>query len=109
MGDLALAAAVDHCLTATATLELHLAGRLVQLVMLAGGVSASYELPGQLHVHPVVQGQRKLRHSQALIETVLDEEVDERTITGRSSIGMFRAQMHTHPRCDQVSHPGAIG
>ena len=45
MGDLALAAAVDHSLTATTFLELYLAGRLVKLVELAGGVGASNELP----------------------------------------------------------------
>ena len=49
MGDLALAAAVDHSLAATALLELHLAGRLVQLVEHVVEVGASDELPGQLH------------------------------------------------------------
>ena len=46
MGGLALAAAVNHSLAPTALLELYLVGRLVQLVVLAGGVGASYELPG---------------------------------------------------------------
>ena len=55
MSDLALAAAVNHSLAAAALLKLHLAGRLVQLAVLAGGVGASDELPGQLHVHPVIQ------------------------------------------------------
>ena len=69
MGDLALAATVDHSLAATVLLELYLAGRLVQLVELAGGVGASYELPGQLHVHPVVQSHRKLRDAEVLLNT----------------------------------------
>ena len=84
VSDLALAAAVDHSQTATTLLELHLTGRLVQPVELAGGVGASDELPGQLHVHPVIHSQRKLRHSPALIQAVLDEEVDEGALTGRS-------------------------
>ena len=75
VGDLALAAAVDQSLAAAAQLELHLAGRLVQLVEFAGGVGASYELPGQLYVHPVIQSQCKPRHAHALLEAVLDEEV----------------------------------
>ena len=49
MGDLALAAAADHSLAATALLELHLTGRLVQLVELVVEVGASDELSGQLH------------------------------------------------------------
>ena len=55
MSDLALATAVDHRLASAALLELHLTGRLVQLVELAAGVGASDELPRQLHVHPVIQ------------------------------------------------------
>ena len=84
MSDLALAAAVDHCLAPTALLELHLAGRLVQLVELAGGVGASDELPGQLHIHPVIKGQGEPWHPQVLIKAVLDEEEDKRTLAGRS-------------------------
>ena len=93
MGGLALAAAVDHGLTATALLELHMAGRLVQLVELACGVGASYELPGQLHIHPVVQSEGKLRHSPTLIEAVLDEEVDQRALAGRSDVGVLKTQV----------------
>ena len=55
VGDLALTAAVDQSLAAAAQLELHLAGRLVQAGELAARVSASNEVPGQLHVHPVIQ------------------------------------------------------
>ena len=101
MGGLALAAAVDHSLAATALLELHLAGRLVQLVELTGGVGASDELSGQLHVHPVVQSQGKLRDSQALIEAVLDEEVDIWTLAGGSGAGVLQAQMHADP-CQEI-------
>ena len=91
MGDLALTAAVDHSLAATTHLELHLPGRLVQLVELAGGVGASDELPGQLHVHPVVHSQGKLRHSSAMIEAVLDEEVGPRTLARGSGVGVLEA------------------
>ena len=97
MDGLALATAVYHRLAATALLELDLSGRLVQLVELAAGVGASYELPGQLHVHSVVQSQRKLRHSQALIEAILDKEVDIWTLTYRSGIGVLQTQMHADP------------
>ena len=55
VGDLTLAAAVDHSLTLLTLLELHLASRLVQLAELAGRVGASDELPGQLHVHSIIQ------------------------------------------------------
>ena len=65
MGSLTLATAVDHSLAATTLFELHLTSGLVQLIELAAGVGASYELPGQLHVHPVIQSQCQLRHSQA--------------------------------------------
>ena len=61
MGGLALAAAIDHSLAPTTLLELYLAGRLVQLVELAGGVGAADKLLGQLHVHPVVHSQGKFR------------------------------------------------
>ena len=54
MGDLTITAAVDHSLAATALLELYLASGVVQLIELAAGVGASDELPGQLHVHPIV-------------------------------------------------------
>ena len=86
MGDLALTTAVDHCQTSTTLLELHLAGRLVQPVELAGGVGASDELPGQLHVHPIIYDQRRLGNSHALIEAKLDEEVDEWALTRRASL-----------------------
>ena len=66
MSDLTLFTAVDHSLTATALLEFHLAGRLVQAVVLAVGVGASYELPGQLHVHPVIHCQRRLGYAHTL-------------------------------------------
>ena len=88
VGDLTLAAAVDHSM-ATALLELYLAGRLVKLAVLAAGVGASNELPGHLHVHPVVQIKCELRYSQVVSEAVLDEEVDERTLTGRASFGLL--------------------
>ena len=84
MSDLAFAAVVDHSQTATTLLELHLAGRLVQPVELAGGVGASDELLGQLHIHPVIQGQGEPWHPQVLIKAVLDEEVDEGALAGRS-------------------------
>ena len=77
MSDLTLAAAVDRSPAATAHLEFHMAGRLVQLVELAGGVAASDEHPGQLHVHSVIHSQGKLRHAHALIKKELDEEVDK--------------------------------
>ena len=44
MVNLTLAAAVDHSKATTALLELHLAGRLVQLVELATRIGASNEL-----------------------------------------------------------------
>ena len=90
MGGLALAAAVDHCMTATALLELHLTCRLVQLIELAGGVGASYELSGQLHVHPVIHSQGKLRHYPTLIDARFDKEVDERALAGRSDVGVLK-------------------
>ena len=54
MGGLTLLTAVDHRHALLALLELHLAGRPIQLVELADGVGASDELPGQLHVHPII-------------------------------------------------------
>ena len=99
MSDLALAAAVDHSLAATTVLELHLAGRLVQLVELAGGVGASDELPGQLHVHPIIHCQGELWHSQALINAVLDEEVYERALASQpSGVGVLQAGVQPYPR-----------
>ena len=52
--DLTLATAVDHSKAATTLLELHIGGQLQPVVDLAGGVGASYELPGQLHFHPII-------------------------------------------------------
>ena len=46
MGGLAFAAAVDYSLAATTLFGLHLTSGLVQLIELAAGVGASYELPG---------------------------------------------------------------
>ena len=69
MGELALTVAVVHSLAAAALLKLHLAGRLVQLVVFAGGVGASVELSGQLHVHSVIQSQGELRHARSVAET----------------------------------------
>ena len=77
--DLTVAAAVDHSKTPTTLLELNL-GRLIQLVTLAGGVGALDELSRQLHVHPIVRSQGKLRHDHAVIEAVLDEEVYKRAL-----------------------------
>ena len=104
MSDLTIAAAVYHSLAATAVLELYLAGRLVKLVELAGGVGASDELPGQLHVHPIVQSQGKLRYAQATIEATLNEEVDERALTRRSGIGVgvLEAYMYVYPRREEA-------
>ena len=101
VSDLALAAAVDHSLAAAAQLELHLAGRLVQAVELAGRVGASDELPGQLHVHPIVHSKGKLRHSPALIEAVLDEEVDKRTFAGWSGVGVHKTSVYPIPRVEK--------
>ena len=97
MSDLAFAAAVDHRHAPTTLLELHLTGRLVQPVELAGGVGASDELSGQLHIHPVIQGQGKLRHPQVLIKAVLDEEVDEGALAGRPGMWVLKACMQTDP------------
>ena len=102
MGGLAFAAAVDHSLAATALLELYLSGRPVKLAMLASGVGAAYELPGKLHIHPVIQIQCELRHSQASVEAELDEEVDERAFTDR--YGAFDASVHSEPRAKVVSY-----
>ena len=93
MGGLTLPTAIDHHMTATALLKLYFAGRLVQLVEVAAGVSASNELPGQLHVHPVVYSKCQFRHSQALIETVLNEEVDERALTSRFKSRVVKASV----------------
>ena len=82
---LALLAAVYNCLAPATILKLDLASRLIQLVELAGGVGASYKLPGQLHVHTVVQGQGKLRYSHAVLEPGLDKEVYERALASRLS------------------------
>ena len=84
MGNLELTAAVDHCIAAAALLKLHLAGRLVQAVELAGGVGAPDKLPRQLHAHPIVQSQSRLRYAHALVEAVLDEEVYEGALACRS-------------------------
>ena len=54
MGNLALAAAVDHSLTSTTLLELHLASRLVQLVVLTGGLCTAKEATAQLPSHVVI-------------------------------------------------------
>ena len=97
MGDTTLATAVDDCPATTAKLKLHLPGRLVQLVKLAGRVGASNELPGQLHVHPIVQSQRELGHSQALIEAELDEEVYIRTLACLCSVGVVQTLVHPCP------------
>ena len=98
MSDLALATAVDHSQTATTLLELHLAGRLVQPVELAGGVGASYELPGQLHVHPVIYSYSDLGHDYVMIEAVLDEDVYEWALKSRCSIGICETPFETIPR-----------
>ena len=98
MSDLTVAAAVDHSLASTALLKLYLACRLVKLVELAAGVGASDEIPGQLHVHPVVCSQGNLRHSSAMFETKLDEEVYERALTGRSGVGVVQAVEQCDPR-----------
>ena len=97
MGGLTLAAAVDRRHAATTLLELYLAGRFVQAVELAGGVGASDELPGQLHIHPVAQSQDKFRHAHTLLETVLHEEVYTRAFAGRSGVGVLKACMQTDP------------
>ena len=101
MSDLTLAAAVDRRLAATALLELHLAGRLVQAVVLAGGVGASDELSGQLHVHPIIYSQSQSGHAHAVIEGVLDKEVDERTFT--HLIKYFENFIQALPKVNQLS------
>ena len=83
---LALATAVDHSLAPATLLELYLASRLVKLVDLAGGVGAADELPGQLHVHPVVERYSRLWHAHTLIEAVFYEEVDERALAYRLKV-----------------------
>ena len=106
MSDLALTTAVDHSPTPTALLELHLAGRLVKAVELAGGVGASDEFPGKLHVHLVIQSQGQLRHSQALIKAELDKKVDIRALAGGTSIGILKTSMKKDPSEEIVSHFG---
>ena len=108
MSDLTLAAAVDHCMTATALLELHLTCRLVQLIELAGGVGASYELSGQLHVHPVIHSQGKLRYTHAVIKAVLDEEVDKRALRRllRDTAVEEEEDLDPHPiKCQRLREP----
>ena len=97
MGGLALAAAVYYSLTATALLELHLSGRPVKLVELAGGVSASYELPGQLHVHPIIQSQSELWYPSALTKAALCKKVYKRALTRRSGVGVVETHVHPGP------------
>ena len=106
MSDLTLFAAVDHSPTPTALLELYLASRLIQSIEFAGGVGASDELPGQLHVHLVIQSQGQLRHSQALIKTVFDKKVDERALTGGPGIGILKTSMKKDPCKEIVSRFG---
>ena len=98
MGGLALPAAVDHRQAATTLLKLYLAGRLVKLVELAAGVGASDEIPGQLHVHPVIRSQGELRYAGAMVEAELDEEVYERALAGWSSVGVVQAVVQCDPR-----------
>ena len=74
VGGLALATAVDHCLAATALFELHLASRLVQLVVLAAGVGASKKAAAHLLSHVIICGHYRARHAQALLKTALDKE-----------------------------------
>ena len=99
MGDLAHTAAVAHSLTAATLLELQLAGRLVEAVELAGGVGTSDELPGQLHVFPVIQIQGKLWHAQAFLEARFDKEVDEGTLARCPSY--LQACVYTAPRAQK--------
>ena len=110
MGELALTVAVVHSLAAAALLKLHLAGRLVQLVVFAGGVGASVELSGQLHVHSVIQSQGELRHAKALVEAVLGKEVYIRTLACLCSVGVPEECEYSVPRCEQSSYFGiAVG
>ena len=75
MDGLTLATAVDHSLAAAALLELHLAGRLVQLVVLADRVGAAKEAAAQLLTHVIICIQYRARHAHTLIDAVLDKEV----------------------------------
>ena len=54
MCNLTISTTIYNSMTTTTLLELYVSCRLVQPVELTGGVGASYELPGQLHVHPII-------------------------------------------------------
>ena len=97
MGDLTLAATVDHSSATSALLELHLACRLVQLVMLTAVVGASNELPGQLHVDSIIHIQDHHRHAHAQIKTVLNIKIYERALAGRSRGGVADNPEDHHP------------
>ena len=98
MRGLALTAAIDHSSTTTTLLKRHLAGRLVKLVELAAGVGASDELPGQLHIHPVVRSQGELWYSKAMFEAELDEEVYERALASQFGVVFVQTVVQRDPR-----------
>ena len=66
MSNLTISTTIYNSMTATTLLKLYMSCRLVQPIELAGRVATSYELPGQLHVHSIIQSQGQLGYASTL-------------------------------------------